>query len=139
MSPSSSTVIQCHLGEFQPSPFLVRNNITVPVKKGSRWYGWLTTGETSCKNSWITYFNDSIYNSILDGGCNTCDIIAITSIERTFGNDHIHVLHDIPKRYIYGYLISKLISSEAKIPDHDITNNLFTPDLRWCKINKINK
>ena len=58
---------------------------------------WLTTGETICKNALITYFNDSVNNSILYAEGNAYDIIAIPTIERTFDNDHIHVLHDIPK------------------------------------------
>ena len=45
LSPSSRTVRQFHLNSFQPSPFPGINNITVPVKKGSRWYGWLTSEE----------------------------------------------------------------------------------------------
>ena len=67
--------------------------------------------ETSCKNTSIAYFSVSIDNNILDSEVNACCIIAIPSIESTFDNDHIHVLHDLPKQYIYGYLISKLISS----------------------------
>ena len=122
LSPSSRIVTQCHLEEFWPSPFLERNNITVPVKKGGRWYGWLTSGEISCKNAPITYFNDSVDNIILDAEVNACGIIAIPSIEITFGNDRIHVLHDLPKQYIYGYLISRLISSEATIQNMILKN-----------------
>ena len=66
LSPYYKTVRQCHLKEFQSSNFLVINNITAPVKKGSRWDGWLTSGETTCENYSITYFNDSVDNSILD-------------------------------------------------------------------------
>ena len=51
----------------------------------------------------------------MDPEGNACGIITIHSIESTFDNDHIHVLHDLPKQYIYGYLISKLISSDATI------------------------
>ena len=42
-------------------------------------------------------------------------LIRLHSIASSFENDYIHVLHDIPKRYIYIYLISKLIISEATI------------------------
>ena len=69
----------------------------------------------SCKNAPITYFNDSVDNSILDAEGNVYGIISIPSIESTFENGHINVLYDTPKKYIYGYLISKLISSEATI------------------------
>ena len=65
------------------------------------------------KNASITYFNDSFDNNILDDERNACGIIAIPSIGIKFDNDHIHVLHDLTKRYIYRYLISKLITSEA--------------------------
>ena len=48
----------------------------------------------------------------MDAEINACGIIAIPSIESNFDKDHIHVLHDIPKQNKYGYLISRLISSE---------------------------
>ena len=117
-SPYPRTVRQFNLDEFQLSPFLGINIITVPVKKGSRWYGWLTAEVGSCKNDSITYFKDVIYNSILDDKVNTCGIIDIHNIEVTFYNDHIHALHDIPNRYIYGYLIS----SEATIHNMILQN-----------------
>ena len=113
--PPSRTVRQRHLDEFKPFPFLGINNITVPVKKGSIWYGWLTSENTSFKNDSITYFNDSVDKSILDGEVNVCGIIAIVIIESNFDNDNIHMLHDLTKRYIYIYFISKLINSEATI------------------------
>ena len=113
--PSYRTVRQWHLDEFQPSPFLGRNNISVPVKKGKRWYEWLTAEGKSCNNDLFTYFNDSIDNIILDAEVNACGIITIPTIESTFDNYYIHVLHDLPNRYIYEYLISKLISLEATI------------------------
>ena len=115
--PSSRKFRQCHLDKFQPYPFLGINNITAPVKKGSRRYDWLTTEETRSKNYSITYINDSVDNSILDAEGNACGIIAIPIIQSAFENDYVHALHDLLKRYIYGYLISKLISLE-----HDITN-----------------
>ena len=82
---------------------------------GGRWYGWLTAGETSCKNASINYFNYKVDNSILYAEGNACGIISIPIIERNFDNDHINVLHDLPKQYTYGYLILKLISSEVTI------------------------
>ena len=121
---------------FNPLPFLKNMNITVPIQKGGRWYVWLNAVVKSFNNASITYFNDSVDNSILDSEGNTCDIIAIPIIERTFDNDYIHVLNDLSKRYIYLYLISKLISSEGNNPEHDITRHLFTPDLRGCKKSK---
>ena len=99
---SSRTVRQCNLDELQPLELIGLNNITVPVKKGGRLYGWLTAEENVYKNHSITYFNDSIDNSIRDAEGNTCGIIAIPSIERTFDNDHIYVLHDLTNQYIYG-------------------------------------
>ena len=122
LSPPSRTVRQCHLDEFQPPTFIGINNITAPIKKASKWYGWLNAEETSCKNDSINYFNYSGDNSILDSKGNTCGIIAIPSIEITFENAHIHVLHDLPKQYIYGYLISKLIISEATIQNIILQN-----------------
>ena len=120
--PSSKTVIQFHLDEFQPSQFTEINNITIPVKNGRRWYGWLTSEKNIYKNASINYFNDSAEKSILDDEGNACGIIATPSIEITFDNDYIHVLHDLPKRFIYGYLISKLISSEATIQNMILQN-----------------
>ena len=70
----------------------------------------------------MTYFNDSGYNSIMYAEGNSRGVIAMPRIERKFGNDHNHVLHDIPKRYIYGYLISKLISPEATIQNMILQN-----------------
>ena len=99
-TPSSRTVRKYHLDRFQPSLFLGINNITVPVKKGIRWYGWLAAEEKSCKNASINYFNDSIDNIILDHKGNICGIIDIPSIESSFVTDRIHVLHDLSKRYI---------------------------------------
>ena len=72
---------------------------------GVRCYGWLTPGETSFNNYSIAYFNGSVDISILDVENNICGIIAIPSIKITFYNDHIHLLHYLTKRYIYGYLI----------------------------------
>ena len=114
-NPSYRTVRQFHLDEFQTYSFPGINNTTVPVKKVSRWYGWLTVEETSCKNTSINYFNNIVDNSNLHAEGNACGIIAVPRIESTFENDYTHVLHDLPKRYIYGYLISKLIISEATI------------------------
>ena len=71
---------------------------------GGRWYGWLTGEETSCANASITSFNDSVDNSVLDSEFNSYGIIDILIIEITFDNDWIHVLHDLPKRYIYGHI-----------------------------------
>ena len=53
---------------------------------------------------------------------NTCGIISIPIIESTFDNDHIHVLHILPKGYIHGYLISELISSDATIQNMILQN-----------------
>ena len=100
-SPSYRSFRKCHLDEFQPSPFLGRNIITVPVKNGGRWYGWLTSEETSCNNASINCFNYSVDNSILYAESNACGIIYIPIIEITFENYNIHVLHDLPKWYIY--------------------------------------
>ena len=102
--------------------FSWKNNITVTVKKGSRWYGWLNAGETSWKFYSINYFNDSIDNSILYYGKNSCGIIDILSIEITFDSYHIHVLNDLKKRYIYRYLISKLMISETTIQNMILQN-----------------
>ena len=70
----------------------------------------------------INYFNDIFDNGIMDSEGNSCVIIAIPSIESNFDNYHIHVFHDIPKRYIHGYLISNLISSEATIQNTILQN-----------------
>ena len=86
------------LESLQPYPFLENNNINVPIQKGIRRYEWFAAEWTSCKNASTTYFNDSVYNSILDAEGNTCGIISIPSIEITFDNYHIRVLDDIPKR-----------------------------------------
>ena len=78
----------------------------------------------------ITYCNDRADNSIMQAEGNACGIIAILSIEITVDNNHIHVLHDPPNQYIYGYLISKLISSVTKIQNMIFKKHLLTPDLR---------
>ena len=135
LHPSSRIGRQFHLDKFQPSPFLGINNINIPLKKGSSWYGWLTSGETSFKNDSITYFNDNSDNSILDYEGNACGVIAIPIIESNFDNDHIHVLHDPSKQYIYRYLISKLISLEATIQNM-ILQNIFLL-LIWRDVNEI--
>ena len=122
LNPYSRTVRQYYLYKFQPSHFLGSNIITLTVKNCGRWDGWLTAEEKICKEAPINYFNDSGDNSILDAEGNACGIIAIPSIESTFDNDHIHVLHDLPKRYIYGYLISKLMSLEATIQNMILQN-----------------
>ena len=57
-------------------------------------------------------------------------LLPFLALKELLKNDHIHVLHDLPKKYIYGYLISKLISSKGNNPEHDITKHLFTSDLR---------
>ena len=86
---------------FNPLPFLKNNNITVTIKNGSRWYKWFAADWTSLMIYPVDLFNDSVDNSILDAEGNECVIIVIPSIERTFYNDHIHVLHDLSKQYIY--------------------------------------
>ena len=58
----------------------------------------------------------------MDAECNSCAITSIPGIEITFENDHIHLLNNIPKQYIYGYLSSKLISSEATIQNMIVQN-----------------
>ena len=74
------------------------NNINVPIQKGSMRYERLSAEETSCKNASITYFNDSVDNSILGDEGNACVISAIPIIKSNFDNDHIHVLYDPPKQ-----------------------------------------
>ena len=58
--------MQCQFNEFQSSTFLGINNITVTIKKGSRWYIWLTSEGGSCNNASTTYINDGVDNSIMD-------------------------------------------------------------------------
>ena len=105
LPPYYRTARQCKFDEFKPYTLIGINNITVPVKKGSRWYGWLTNENFFSNNNSTTYFDDRVDNSILDSEGNDCDIIAIPIIEITFNNEYIHVLHDPPKQYIYVYLI----------------------------------
>ena len=71
----------------------------------------------------------------MDAEGNAGGIIAIPSIENTFHNKFIHVLHDIPKQYIYEYLISKLIISEATI-QNIILQNVFLL-LIWGDVQEI--
>ena len=52
-------------------------------------------------------------NSILHTEGNACGIITTPVIECTFENEYIHVSHDMSKKEIYGYLISKSIDLEA--------------------------
>ena len=137
LNPSSRTVIQWNLYKFQPSNFLVRNNITVPLQKGIRWFGWLTADKTSFPNDSVTSLNDSVDKSILDAEFNACVIIATIIIEINIDNDYIHVLNDLPKQYIYGYLISKLTSSQAKNQNtiwHTISLLLIWGDVQEIRI-----
>ena len=98
---------------FPLPPFTIKKNYTLPILKGIIWSRWLITEEKSCMNASITSLN--VDNSILDGESNTYGMISIPMIEITFDNEYIHVLHDTGKWYIYWYLISNLISSEATI------------------------
>ena len=125
-TPSSRKVRQCQSDEFQPYPFLGINNITVPVKKGRKLFGWLTSKEKIFTNASITSFDDTVDNSILDAEGNVCGIITKPIIETTFDNDYIHVLHDITKRYIHGYFISKLINSEATIQNIILKSSVYS-------------
>ena len=78
-------------------PFLGKK-LNVTIQKGNIWYEWFFAKETSCNNASKDYFNASVDNSIMDDEGNACGIIDIPWIEITFDNDHIHVLHDLPKR-----------------------------------------
>ena len=62
-------------------------------------------------NAPITFPN--VHNNILYTEGNECDIIAIPFIESIFENEYIHILKNLSNQYIYGYLISMLIGSEA--------------------------
>ena len=44
--------------------------------------------------------------------------IGVIVTEITFGDDYIHISHDMSKQYMYGYLISNLICS--KVATHNI-------------------
>ena len=54
LSPYSRAIKKFHLDYFKLSSFIGRYNITVPVRKGDIWYGWLTDEETGCNNASIT-------------------------------------------------------------------------------------
>ena len=88
----------------------IQDETNVTIQNDIIWYEWFAAGETSCKNASITYFTDRVDNSILDSEGNSCGNISIPSIEINFDNDHIHVFRYIINQYIYGYLISKVIS-----------------------------
>ena len=88
---------------FNPIPLLKNKNTNVPIQKDIRWYEWFAAKETSFKNASIAYLNYRLNNSSLDAEEKACGIITISIIESTFENDHIHVLHDLQKQYIYGY------------------------------------
>ena len=95
-TPYYGIFIQWHLKESQPSPFLGGNNITVPLKQGSRWSGWFTTEETRCTNSKISFLN--IDNSTLYTEGNACGVISIPIIECDAENDYVHVSHDLSNK-----------------------------------------
>ena len=97
------TKLLIQLDKFKSYPLLENNNINIPIQKGSIWYERFAAEERSWNNASITYFNCSVDNSILDSEVKACVIISIPRIEITFDNDHIRVLHDLPKRYIYIY------------------------------------
>ena len=91
LPPYSSKVRQRHQVEFQTFSFIGRNNITVPLQKGSRRSGLLTAEETNINNVSITLLN--VDNSTLYTEGNLFVVISIPIIEGTFYNDYIHILH----------------------------------------------
>ena len=101
MPPPSRIVRQGHLDEFQLFPFLGINNINVPVERVAYGMGGSLLGEKIAIMLLINWFNDRVDNSILDAEVNACGIIAIPIIENILYNDHIHVLNDPTKQYIY--------------------------------------
>ena len=78
----------------------------------------------------------NVYNITLYNESNACGIIDILFIESTLKNDYIHILNYTSKKYIYGYLISRLIASEATIQIHNTTNHIFTTTLGFLKNKK---
>ena len=58
-------------------------------------------------NASTTLVNYILDNSILDAEGNAGGIIAVPIIGITFENKYIHALHDLQKKFIYGYLLSK--------------------------------
>ena len=99
--------------EFKPYPFLGIKNITAPLQRGIIWYGWLTTEGKSCTNASINFLNFDKSNLYTEG--NVCAIDPIPTIEGKFEKDYIHILYDLSKRCIYGYLIYKKFGSEETI------------------------
>ena len=80
-------------------PFLKDNNSSAPLQKGRGGSGWFTVEETSCTN----YSNDflNVDEGELFNEGNACGDIIINVIEITTDNDYIHILHDMPNRYMY--------------------------------------
>ena len=76
------------------------------------------------------YIYSMSITSILYTEGNTGGIINIPIIEVTFENDYIHILHDIPKQYIYGYLIPRPIILEATI--HSLILKIISLILLWA-------
>ena len=69
----------------------------------------------------------SFITSNLDAEGNAFDIIGIPSIKKEFWKYHIHVLHNLPKQYIYGYLISICFQLIGNNLENNITKHPFTP------------
>ena len=77
---------------------------------GARGSEWFATEETTCMIYSRDFFN--IDNCTLYNEGNACDFISIHLIEITFYNDNIHIINYLSKRYMHGYLVSKLIISK---------------------------
>ena len=56
-------------------------------------------------------FYSALIKSTVYTEVNACGIIVIPIIEINFKNDYKYILHDLSKKYKYGYLIPKLIVS----------------------------
>ena len=68
---------------FNPLPFLEDNNSTESLQYYDRGYVRFAYDEKSCTNGSITFLN--VDNSTLYNEGNSCNIIAIPVIERTYG------------------------------------------------------
>ena len=88
---------------FNHISFLEYNNSTALIQKGGKISGWFTYEEKISKM--IQLLSSVLITSPLYNKGNALIIIDITFIEIFFHNYYTHILHGLPKRYMYGYLI----------------------------------
>ena len=79
--------------------------------KGGRGTKGFTIEEKSLTNYSSTFLNADELSPNIEG--NACGSISALVVEITFDNYYIHILHYMQNKYMFRYLVSKLISSNT--------------------------